>query len=148
MTTEELAELVGGAANHTAKLATARADGSPHVAPVWIALDRSVAGAGNPLGDILFTTGATTVKGQGLRRDPRVCLCVDDERPPYAFAVIEGTATVSEELDELRRWATVIGGRYMGAAQAEAFGARNGVPGELLVRVRPTRVVTQTDVAG
>jgi PPOX class probable F420-dependent enzyme len=147
MSDEELVDFLDGATRHTAKLATIRADGRPHVAAVWFVLDRSTAAAGNPTGDIVFNTGATTVKGTGLRRDPRVCLCVDDERSPFSYAVVEGIATVSEELGELRRWATLIGGRYMGEEKAEAFGARNGVPGELLVRVRPTHIVTLAGVA-
>ena len=44
-------------------------------------------------------------------------------------------------------WATRIAGRYMGVMQAKAYGARNGVPGELLVRVSPTRVVAQSGIA-
>jgi PPOX class probable F420-dependent enzyme len=131
-------EFVAAAPPHTAKLATVRADGRPHVAPVWIALDGD---------DIVFTTAETTLKGRTLRRDPRVCLCVDDERPPFSFVVVEGTATITEAPDELLRWATVIAGRYMGADQAEAYGRRNGVPGELLVRVTPTHVVAGRDIA-
>jgi PPOX class probable F420-dependent enzyme len=123
----------------TAKLATVRADGRPHVAPVWFALDGD---------DLLFTTWYTTVKAANLQRDPRVSLCVDDEAPPFAFVILEGTASLSEDLDELRLWATRIGGRYMGHGQAEAFGQRNGVPGELLVRVRPSRIVGQDDISG
>jgi len=44
-------------------------------------------------------------------------------------------------------WATRIGGRYMGAKQAEAFGRRNAVPGELLVRLRPAHVAAQAAIA-
>ena len=47
----------------------------------------------------------------------------------------------------MRRWATRIGGRYMGAARAEEFGARNAMAGELLVRLRPSRVVSAVDLA-
>jgi len=83
-----------------------------------------------------------------MRRDPRVSLCVDDERPPFAFVAVEGRATLSEDLDELLRFATLIGGRYMGKDRAEAFGRRNAVPGELLVRVTPTHVLAEADVAG
>jgi PPOX class probable F420-dependent enzyme len=115
----------------TAKLATVTADGAPHVAPVWVARDGD---------DLVFNTGADTVKGRALARDDRVSLCFDDERPPFAFVIISGTATISEDLDEVRRWAGVIGGRYMGAERADEFGERNGVPGELLVRVTPTRI--------
>ena len=35
----------------------------------------------------------------------------------------------------------------MGADRAEEFGRRNGVPGELLCRLRPETVVAQADVA-
>ena len=123
----------------TAKLATVRADGRPHSAPVWFDLDGE---------QIVFTTWHTTVKAANLRRDPRVSLCVDDEAPPFAFVIIEGTTMLAEDLVELRAWATQIAGRYMGQEQAAAFGARNGVPGELLVRMQPTRIIGQGDVAG
>jgi PPOX class probable F420-dependent enzyme len=123
----------------TAKLAVVRKDGSPLVAPVWFVLDGD---------DLLFTTGNRTVKGYALRRDPRVALCVDDDRPPYAFVRIAGTVEISEDLDEVVRWATEIGRRYMGEERAEEFGRRNGVPGELLVRVKPERISSETDVAG
>jgi hypothetical protein len=73
---------------------------------------------------------------------------VDEEAPPYAFVHIRGHVTVSEEPGELLHYATEIGGRYMGGERAEEFGRRNGVPGELLVRLRPERVIAETDVAG
>ena len=127
----------------TAKLAVTRADGSPHVAPIWVDLD----GEGDQT-VIVFTTGRDTVKGRAILRDPRVALCWDDESPPFSFVSLRGSAEVSEDLAEVRFWAARIGGRYMGADRAEEFGRRNGVPGELLVRVHPTRVVAKIDVAG
>jgi hypothetical protein len=36
----------------------------------------------------------------------------------------------------------------MGPDRAEEFGRRNAVPGELLVRVTPERVIAETNVAG
>jgi PPOX class probable F420-dependent enzyme len=131
-------EFIAADPPHTAKLATVRADGRPHVAPIWVAVDGS---------QLLFNTGADTLKGKSLRRDPRVSLCFDDERPPFAFVIVEGTAELIEDLDEVRRWAAFIGGRYMGADRAEEFGARNGVPGEYLVRVTPTHVAVARDVS-
>lgn len=123
----------------TGKLATVRRDGSPHVVPVWFVLDGD---------DIVLTTGRDSVKGRSLRRDGRVALCVDDDRPPFAFVTVTGRAEVSEDLDQLLHYATLLGGRYMGEDRAEAFGRRNAVPGELLVRIRPERVFAVDDVAG
>jgi PPOX class probable F420-dependent enzyme len=123
----------------TGKLATTRLDGRPHVAPVWFDLDDD--------GTVVFTTGADTLKGKALRRDPRVAMCVDDETPPFAFVLVEGTAELSEDPDAVLEWATRIGGRYMGAELAEAYGKRNAVPGELLVRVTPTHVVARAEIA-
>ncbi|MEU6097132.1 PPOX class F420-dependent oxidoreductase [Streptomyces sp. NPDC047079] len=122
----------------TGKLSTVRSDGSPHVAPIWFLLDGD---------DVVFNTGKETVKGRNLARDGRVALCVDDDRPPYGFVVLQGTARLSEDLDEVRHWATRLGARYMGEERAEEFGARNGVPGELLVRVRIEKVLAYSAVA-
>lgn len=122
----------------TGKLATVRADGRPHLAPIWFLLDGD---------ELVFNTGRDTVKGRTLARDGRAALCVDDERPPFAFVVVEGVATVSEELAEVRDWAGRIAARYMGADRAEEYAARNGVPGELLVRLRIDKVIAQGGVA-
>ena len=122
----------------TGRLATVRRDGRPHVVPIWFVLDGD---------DLVFTTGTDSVKAHAMRRDPRVCLCVDDERPPYAYVMVEGAAALSEDLDDLLRFATVIGGRYMGADRAEQFGRRNAVPGEVLVRVTPTKVRAFAEIA-
>lgn len=122
----------------TATLATTLADGSPFAAPIWVARD----------GDrIVFNTGAHTAKGRALRRDPRAALCFDDERPPFAFVTVRGTVEIDEDPQRLVHWASVIGGRYMGPEHAEAYGRRNGVPGELLVTLTPTRVLGALDIA-
>jgi PPOX class probable F420-dependent enzyme len=96
---------------------------------------------------VVFNTGASTVKGKNLARDGRAAVCVDDETPPFAYVLVSGNVTISEEPDELVHWATRIGGRYMGEDRAEEFGTRNGVPGELLVRLRPTRIIGESGVA-
>jgi PPOX class probable F420-dependent enzyme len=121
-------------------LATVRADGRPHVAPVWFDVDGTD-------GSIVFNTGADTVKGRNLARTGRAALCVQDDRAPFSYCSIEGTVSLSDDLDEVRAWAGRIGGRYMGADQAEAYGARNGVPGELVVRLRRDKVIAVRDVA-
>ena len=121
----------------TGKLATVRKDGSPHVVPVWYDLD----------GDsLVFTTGAETVKGRNMKRDPRVCIAIDDQTPPYSFVTIEGTAELSEDPGELYHWAVRIALRYMGEAEAESYGRRNSGEGEVLVRVTPSKIISYRDV--
>ena len=61
---------------------------------------------------------------------------------------VQGSVTLSEDPDELRRTATALGERYMGADRAEEFGARNGVPGEVVVRLHPSKVVAALDMTG
>jgi len=127
------------AGTRTGKLAVVRRDGSPFATPVWFVLDET--------GALVFTTGAETVKGKALRRDPRCCICVDDETPPFDYVRVDGVAELSEDPPELLAWSTRIAARYMGAERAEAYGRRNAVPGELLVRMRPTRVHALVDIA-
>ena len=122
----------------TGKLATIRADGRPHVVPVWFDLDGDT---------IIFTTWHASVKAANMRRDARVCLCVDDDTPPFTYAQIEGRVQITVESDALAYWATRIAGRYMGEALAETYGKRNGVAGELLVRVIPTKILFQQNIA-
>jgi PPOX class probable F420-dependent enzyme len=139
MTDEEVRVFLSALPARTAKLATVRPDGRPHIAPVWYDVDED--------GSLVFNTGASTVKGRNLQREPRVSLCVDDDRPPFSFVVVEGLADVTDDLEEVRLWAGKLGGRYMGAERTEEYAARNGVAGELLVRVRPERVVSALDLA-
>lgn len=123
----------------TARLATTRADGRPHVVPVWFVLDGD---------DLIFTTGEKTVKGRNLLRDGRVALCVDDDAPPFAYVMIEGVARLEHAAPDLLAWSTRIAARYMGAEQGAAYGKRNAVPGEMLVRVTPSHVIAENDIAG
>jgi PPOX class probable F420-dependent enzyme len=122
----------------TGKLAVTRADGSPHVAPVWVDLD----------GDhVVFTTSADTIKGKSILRDGRVALCFDDERPPFSFVTLAGRTSTSTDPAELLYWATRIAARYMGAELADAYGRRNAVPPEMVVRLTPSKVTAVIDVA-
>jgi PPOX class probable F420-dependent enzyme len=122
----------------TGKLATTRADGGPHVAPVWFILDGP---------DLLFMTGADTVKGRNLRRDPRAALVVDLEEPPYGFVMVSGSVELSGVVERMLPVSIEIARRYMGEELAEQFGRRNAVPGELLVRLRPAKVIAFGDVS-
>ena len=138
MTEDQIREFLA-VGTRTAKVATVAGDGRPHVMPVWFVLDGE---------ELVFTTGRDTLKGRHLRREPRIALCVDDDQPPFAFVSVRGRARLIEEADDLLDWATRIAERYVGPDQAEAYGRRNAVPTELLVRVTPERIVAEADVAG
>jgi PPOX class probable F420-dependent enzyme len=139
MSDEEVAAFLASVPPRPGVLATVRADGRPHLAPVWYDVDED--------GSLMFNTGEKTVKGRNLARSGRASLCVDDDRPPFSFVVVDGAVEISADLTEVRRWATRIGGRYMGPERAEEYGARNGIDGELVVRLRPERVVSARDLA-
>ena len=121
----------------TGKLAYTGANGKPLVAPIWFVLDGQ---------QLLFNTRSGTAKGRALRRDPRVALSVDLERPPYAFVQVQATASLSEDPSELLRTATTIARRYMGDERAEEFGRRNATADELVVRLQPTKVLAEFDM--
>ncbi len=125
-------------ATRTGKLATVRPDGRPHVVPIWFTLDGDT---------LLFTTWHTTVKATNIRSNPHVSLCADDENPPFAYALLEGTATLIDDQEQLKLWATRIAARYIGSDLAEAYGNRNAVPGELVVRVTLNKVIFKDKVA-
>jgi PPOX class probable F420-dependent enzyme len=126
------------AGTHTGMLGYVAADGRPLVAPVWFVLDD---------GQLAFNTGRNTAKGRALARDSRVAICVDDPHPPYSFVQVQGAATVTEDPQDVLDIATRTGARYMGADRADEFGRRNAVPGELVVRVRPTKVIAGFDIS-
>jgi PPOX class probable F420-dependent enzyme len=125
------------AGTRTGKLGYTNASGRPLVVPVWFLVED---------GCIVFNTGKESAKGRALARDPRATLCADRQEPPYGFVQVQGAAELSEDPGELRRTATAIAARYLGLDRAEEFGRRNGVAGELVVRLRPTKVVANFDI--
>lgn len=123
----------------TGKLAWVSQTGAPHVAPIWFILDGD---------DIIFNTHEDSGKAKALKREGRASLVVDLEEPPYAFVKIDGTVSFEDDPVRVKAVATEIGGRYMGADRADEFGARNGVPGELVVRLTPTEITALDDLSG
>ncbi len=123
----------------TGKIAFVASDGRPVINPVWFVLEGD---------ELVFNTGKDTAKGRAILRDPRLALCVDLDEPPYGYFQVQGIATVSEDPEELVRTATDIAARYMGPDRAEEFGKRNGVPGELVVRLRPLKILGGANMTG
>ena len=136
LTDEVIALLSEG--TRTGMLGYLASDGRPLVAPVWFVVEG---------GELAFNTGKNTAKGRALARDPRVVMCVDDPPPPYSFGQVQGIASISEDPKDVLDIATRTGGRYMGPDRAEEYGRRNGVPGELVVRIKPTKGRKAFDLA-
>ncbi len=109
------------------------------MAPVWFILEDDA---------LVFNTGAATAKGRALARDPRATFCVDLEEPPYAFVRVQGSVELLEEPGDLLATATAIARYYVGTDQAEEFGRRNGVPGELVMRLRSAKILAHFNMIG
>lgn len=139
MTNDEIRDfLLRG--TYTGKLGTINKDGTPHVVPIWYTVDKQ--------NNIIFNTGSESVKAKNIRRDNRVRLCVDDQAPLFSFVIIDGIAQIERnESDEIYKWAKNIAARYMGDDKSEAYGRRNSGKGEVLVKIKPTRIVGQKDTA-
>ena len=123
----------------TGKVATVRKDGRPHVVPVWFDLEGET---------LVFMIEEGSLKGRNLRRDPRACLCVDEETTPFAYVQVEGTVVMSADADQVCSWATRIGGRYMGQELAETYGKINSYDGVRIVRLTPTTMHGYKEVTG
>ena len=130
----------------TGKLATVKEDGSSHVVPIWFVLEKKK--SIDRVGNIIFTTGSTSVKANNIQRDNRISICIDDQIPPFSFVTIFGTAKIYPyKQKEVLKWATEIAERYMGKSNGEAYGRRNSEEGLVLVRIKPTRIIAEKDIA-
>jgi PPOX class probable F420-dependent enzyme len=139
MSTEEWQRFVM-TGTRTGRLATVLPDGRANVVPIWFVLDDE--------GAFVFTTGSGSAKAKAMQRDPRVSLLVDDDTPPYAYVLVRSSVELSTDRAALLKWATRIGGRYMGEDRADEFGRRNAALDELLVRLVPEKVIALDDIAG
>lgn len=124
-------------APRTGHLATMREDGRPHVSTIWFVLDGE---------DVVFTTRHASVKGRNLARTHFAALSVDDPHPPFAYIALEGPVTIVDDPEQVRHWAAVIGGRYMGEDRAEEFGQLNSIPGEVVCRLSPSHMTGMRDM--
>ena len=133
----------------TAKVSTATLDGIPHVAPVWFVIDYDPSSNDNKDFTIFFTTFYNSAKARHLISNHKVSFCVDDQKPPFSFVIINGMAKIDQNpsYDELLRLTSRIAERYMGKENAEKYGKRNAVKGECIVKIKPTKIIAQKDVS-
>lgn len=89
---------------------TTRADGSPHVVPVWYRWDGH---------DVLVWTHEERLWVRNLRRDPRIAFSVQETKPPYGAVTVRGRAEIrtADTDDEIRR----ITRRYLTEDQLDGY---------------------------
>jgi PPOX class probable F420-dependent enzyme len=91
---------------------TTRADGSPHIVPVWYRWDRQV---------VRVWTHDERLWVRNLRRDPRIAFSVQETTPPYGAVTMRGRAEIStgsaDAEGEIRR----ITRRYLLESEVEGY---------------------------
>ena len=122
------------AGRHVAVLVTIAADGTPVPTPIWYRYRDGL---------LYFRTASDAVKAENVRRDPRVSVCIQDERPPYRAVIVHGKA----ELRTDEPWlATEVPRHYLGFVGAMGYQqtARTAVEAgpEVALVVRPERYVS------
>ena len=80
---------------HLVRIGTVDEHGAPLVVPTWFVVRG---------GTFLVTPRARSTWLGHVRRDPRVCFTVDEERPPYRKVVLRGEAHVVHEVGEDDAW--------------------------------------------
>jgi PPOX class probable F420-dependent enzyme len=112
------------------KIATLRKDGSPHVTPIWYMYDR---------GQLIINTTTERVKYRNIRRDPRVCLLVDDG---YPYVMVEGKARIASERDP-RKDIENLAVRYLGEEEGKKEARERYLKmHRVSIEIVPERVVT------
>lgn len=106
---------------HLGYVATVMADGSPQITPVWVDADG---------GKLRFNTARGRVKSNNLERDPNVAVLVVDEKDPYRWVSVRGTARFVDEgadahIDALSK-------KYLGV---DSYPGRNPAEQRVIVEV-------------
>ena len=119
---------------HVAVLVTTDAEGRSVPTPIWYMYRDGL---------LYFRTEDASLKAANVRRDPRVSVCVQEERPPYKAVIVYGSAEIQADPDWLR---DEIPGHFLGFVGAIGYrqaaqAAIEGGPSIALV-VKPDRYVT------
>jgi PPOX class probable F420-dependent enzyme len=123
-----VAELFEG--KNFAFLATLMKDGTPHVTPTWVDIDKSN-------NTILINTAKGRIKHKNISRDPRVGVSVVDSSNPYHMVSVRGKVIEQINGKEANEHIDKMAKKYMGK---DKYPGRT--PGEerLLLRIKPQHV--------
>jgi PPOX class probable F420-dependent enzyme len=106
-------------------LADVMEDGSPHVSPVWIALEN---------GYLTFNTAVGRLKEKNMRRDPRVAISVADKDNFFDKVDIRGRVVEMIEGEEADRQIDQLAKKYLGE---DEYPWRNPAETRVKVLVQP-----------
>jgi PPOX class probable F420-dependent enzyme len=123
------------AGTRLAHIGLTRTDGRPHVTPVCFVLDGD---------ELAFVLSPGSVKGKSRARDPRITVCVSDERQPYGFVTVEGHARISAEPEQVKHVAAGIAERYYPAQPAAEVAESFVQEGFTAVRISITNVIARS----
>lgn len=132
LTDEEQNEWLAG--RNTLQVASNGPSGHPHLVAMWYAMVD---------GDICFSTYGKSQKIQNLRRDPKIsCMLEDgDEYEVVRGLVIEGTAEIIEEQDEIFKIMGMMGAQRSGQPpQAPPPASERKPTKRVIVRVKADKI--------
>jgi PPOX class probable F420-dependent enzyme len=116
--------------DRVAVVSTLNTDGSPQVTTIWYLLQED--------GTLIMSTPGRTQKVKNLRRDPRIAVCVGDERRSVS---LYGTATISEDQNVIRRDLDQLVARYIKEEAARAPALSLFLQeGRVALHVKPAKV--------
>ena len=112
-------------------ITTLRADGSPHMTPVWHMVEGD---------EIVIAVDRRTVKARNVVNNPSVALCVAADESPQRWILVSGTARLSD--DGALEFVRAVSAHYLGEERAgpyveEILDKRQFA----LLRITPTSVV-------
>src|ERR687893_1828140 len=111
-------------------LATLMKDGTPHVTPTWVDIDKSN-------NTILINTAKGRVKHRNISRDPRVAVSIIDSSNPYHMVSVRGKVIEQIKGKDAEEHIDKMAKKYL---DKEKYPRRR--PGEerVLLRIKPELV--------
>jgi PPOX class probable F420-dependent enzyme len=134
MTPEELRDFLARPLN--AKVGCLTEDGAPYVVPAWYEWDGEA---------FWLVPRARSAWARYLQRDPRVCLCIDEEAPPHRRVQVLGRAEIVEQPNVGGRWVPIaerMAARYLGPDGGPRYLVPTLDRPRWLIRVHPEKLTT------
>jgi len=126
----DVAEFLKGA--HLASLATVRPDGRPHVTPVWYEYDGY---------EFIVGTFRSSQKARNVARKGFAALAIGTTQVPYKQVIIEGTARLGSQIDNV--WRERVAIRYLGEAAGKAYARDTADMQFIAIHIRPIKWTTE-----